>query len=114
MNSLFLKPPHRVEALVYILLISLMLMTIAEKIVRDELKKRGEVLYGIENRKLKKPTLTNILTIMKGVRVLTHIESGKVFRKIVNMDESCKKIIEYLKIPESCFAWDTSSYGLDK
>jgi len=39
MNSLFLKTPQRVEALVYLLLISLMMLTVAERIVRDELKK---------------------------------------------------------------------------
>ncbi|NMA50091.1 MAG: IS1634 family transposase, partial [Tissierellia bacterium] len=110
MNSLFLKSPHRVEALVYILLISLMMMTVAEKVVRDELKSRGDVLYGIENRKLKKPSLENVLKIMNRVRVVTYLDSGKVFRKIINIDESCKKIIKFLKIPESCFAWNDSDY----
>jgi len=109
MNSLFLKNPRRVEALIYILLISLMMMTVAEKIVRDKLKDNGDVLYGIENRKLKKPSLTNILTIMKRVRVLTYMESGKVLRKIQNLDESCKKIIQFLQIPESCFVWNGDS-----
>ncbi len=47
---------------------------------------------------------------MNRVRVVTYLDSGKVFRKIINIDESCKKIIKFLKIPESCFAWNDSDY----
>lgn len=110
MNSLFLKTPHRVEALVYLLLISLMMLTVVERVVRDELKKSGEVVHGREKRKMKEPTLTTILQIMDRLRVVTFISSGKIGRKIQNIDESCKKIIEFLRLPAICFEWNGDSY----
>jgi len=72
MNSLFLKTPHRVEALVYMLLIALMMLTIAERIVRDGLKKSGDVVYGIENRKKVRPSFSTVLDIMDRVRTVTY------------------------------------------
>jgi len=106
MNSLFLKTPQRVEALVYLLLICLMMLTVAERIVRDELKKSGKVVYGTEKRKLKQPTFSSILQIMDRVRVVTYISSGKIVRQIRNIDHSSRKIIKFLGLSESCFAWN--------
>jgi len=111
MNSLFLKTPHRVEALVYLLLIALMMLTVAERVVQDELKNSGDVVYDIDNRKQKQPTFSTILKIMDRVRVVTYLSNGKIIRKIRNIDESCRKIIGFLQIPESCFAWNESSYS---
>ena len=108
MNSLFLKTPQRVEALVYLLLIALMMLTVAERIVRDDLKKGGEVLHGTEKRKLKKPTFSSILQIMDRVRVVRYVAAGKIVREIRNIDASCKKIIKFLGLEESCFAWNSS------
>ncbi|MDO9533741.1 MAG: IS1634 family transposase [Bacillota bacterium] len=108
MNSLFLKTPHRVEALVYLLLICLMMLTVAERKVRDELKQSRDVVLGTEKRKIKEPTLTTILQIMDRVRVVTYISSGRVVREIRNIDDSCRKIIKFLGIEESCFAWNDS------
>jgi len=96
MNSLFLKTPQRVETLVYLLLISLMMMTVAERVVRDELKKNNDVVLGIEKRKQKQPTLTTILKIMNRIRVVTYFSSGKIVRKIINMDESCQRSLGIL------------------
>ncbi|MDO9534107.1 MAG: IS1634 family transposase [Bacillota bacterium] len=106
MNSLFLKTPKRVEALVYLLLICLMMLTIAERTVRDELKNKDDALYGTEKRKQKKPTFSTMLKIMDRVRVVTYLSDGKRVREIRNIDESSRKIIEFLGLSESCFAWN--------
>ncbi len=109
MNSLFLKTPHRVEALVYLLLISLMILSVAEKVVRDKLKEANDVVIGTEKRKIKEPTIFIILQIMDRIRVVNCAFSGKVVRKIRNIDNSCIKIIKYLGLSEECFAWNGSS-----
>jgi hypothetical protein len=46
------------------LLISLMMLTVAEKVVREELQKTRDVVLGTEKRKIKGPTLFIILQIM--------------------------------------------------
>ncbi len=107
MNSLFLKTPSRVEALVYILLICLMILTVAERVVRDNLKKDQAVLLGTEKRKIKAPTFNVILKIMDRVRTIKYVYNGKTVREIRNIDESSQRIIKYLGLPESCFAWNS-------
>ncbi len=107
MNSLFLKTPSRVEALVYLLLICLMILTVAERIVRDNLKKDQAVVLGTEKRKIKAPTFNVILKIMDRIRTVKYIYNGKTVREIRNIDESSQSIIKYLGLPESCFAWNS-------
>jgi len=83
-----------------------MMLTVAEKVVREELKKTRDVVLGTEKRKIKEPTLFIILQIMDRIRVVTYRSSGKVVREIRNMDDSCRKIIKFLGLDESCFAWN--------
>ncbi|MDI3547454.1 MAG: hypothetical protein PWR10_1106 [Halanaerobiales bacterium] len=106
MNSLFLKSPKRVEALVYLLLMVLMILTIAEKVVRNGLKKTDDLVIGIDRRKLKQPTLDAILQIINRVRVVTYKVGRKTYREIRELDDSCKKIIKFLGLNENCFAWN--------
>lgn len=106
MNSLFLKTPHRVEALVYLLLICLMLLTVAERKVREELKKSNDVILGTERRKKKQPTFWTILQVMDRIQTVSYISFGKIVRRLRYMDPCAGKIIKYLEIDESCFAWN--------
>lgn len=106
MNSLFLKNPKRIEAMVYLLLIVLMILTIAEKVVRNDLEKNDDLVYGIDRRKLKKPTLKAILQIIDRIRVITYKINGKTYREIRELDDSCKKIIKSLGLNENHFAWN--------
>jgi len=109
MNSLFLNSPKRIEALVYLLLIVLMILTIAEKVVRNNLKKNNDLVIGIDNRKLKQPTLTAVLQIINRVRIISYKIDGKIHRKTKRLDDSCQKIIKALGLSESCFAWNNSN-----
>jgi transposase len=96
MNSLFLNSPKRVEALVYLLLIVLMILTIAEKVVRNKLKENDDIVFGMNNRKLKQPTLKEILRIINRVRIISYTYDGKVHRKIKRLDDSCEKQLKPL------------------
>lgn len=106
MNSLFLKNPQRVEALVYLLLITLMILTIAEKVVRNGLKETDDLVIGIDRRKLKQPTLDTISQIINRVRVVTYKNEGKTYRQIRKLDDSCQKIIDFLGLTKNWFAWN--------
>ncbi|WP_291322995.1 IS1634 family transposase, partial [Desulfonatronospira sp.] len=110
MNSVFLKTPKRVEAVIYLLLIGLMLLTIAEMVVREGLKRTNDLVYGIERRKQKRPTLTSILQIMERIQVVTYSENGKPRRIVRSIDESCLKIISFLGFTVSDFAWEEDGF----
>ena len=107
MNALFLNSPKRIEALVYLLLMVLMILTIAEKVVRNKLKENNDIVFGMTNRKLKQPTLNEILRIINKVRIISYIYEGKIYRKIKRLDDSCEKVINALSINKDCFAWNS-------
>lgn len=62
-NSLYVDTPERVEALTYLILISMMLLSVSEYVVRGELKAEGEIIIGPGKVKMKQPTLRAILEI---------------------------------------------------
>jgi transposase len=104
-NSLYLETPERIEALTYLILISMMVLSIAEHVVRRELKAEGEKIIGPGKVKMVQPTLCAILDsfdIGIGVKVITL--DGKKYRSLAKpLNESHKKMLRYLCIPENVF-----------
>lgn len=45
-NSLYLKKPERIEALVYIILIAMMVLSVVERVVRREMETENAVVIG--------------------------------------------------------------------
>ena len=45
-NSLYLDTPERIEALTYLILISMMILSVAEYVVRREMKAEGAMIIG--------------------------------------------------------------------
>jgi transposase len=106
-NSLYLDTPERIEALTYMILISMMILSIAEHVVRRELKVTGEKIIGPGGVKMSQPTLWAILLIFSvgiGVKVLSI--NGKKHRSLARpLKDNHKRILECLSIPESIFCW---------
>ena len=107
-NSLYIDTPERVEALTYLILISMMILSIAEYVVRREMKVEGETIIGPGGIKMKQPSLVAILGVFNtgiGVKILSL--GGKKYRSLAcSLKESHKKILKYLGIPESIFCWN--------
>lgn len=70
-NDIFLKKPHRIDALGMVLVISLMIYRLMERNMREYLKKEKKVVEGWVNRKTDKPTSFMMTTMMRGVIVIT-------------------------------------------
>lgn len=106
-NSLYLDTPERIEALTYMILISMMVLSIAEYVVRRELKATGKKIIGPGGVKMSQPTLWAILLIFSvgiGVKVLSI--NGKKYRSLARpLKDNHKRILECLSIPESIFCW---------
>lgn len=107
-NSLYLDTPDRVEALTYLILISMMILSVAEYVVRQEMKSEREIIIGPGSIKMKQPSLVAILGVFNtgtGVKVITF--EGKKYRSLARpIDESHKKLLKYLRIPEGIFSWN--------
>ena len=104
-NSLYLDTPERIEALTYLILISMMILSVAEHVVRREMKAEGEMIIGPGGIKMKQPSLVAILGVFNtGTAIKMFILEGKKYRSLARpLNESHKKILKYLGIPDSVF-----------
>jgi transposase len=68
-NDIFLKKPHRIDALGMILVIALIVYRLMERTMRAYLKKTKTELIGWEKRKTDKPTAFMMTTVMMGIMV---------------------------------------------
>jgi transposase len=108
-NSLFLKTPERIEALTYMILMGIMLLSVMEYVVRRGLREDNREIIGPGRIKMKRPTLRSILRIMKDISY-NHIvtRDGKVYRKLTKpLKENQKCIVDYLGLDEKIFIGDT-------
>ena len=108
-NSLYLDKPERVEALAYLILFTIMMLSIMEQVVRKGLKEDGETVVGTGKKIKIQPTQLMILRIFYSVLYQVYIVNGKTVRRLLTpFNDSQAKIIRYLGIPESVFAWNGS------
>ena len=69
-NDLFLKTPHRIDALGMILVLALLIWRLMERSLRAWIKNTGKELPGWDNKKTTKPTAFMMTTAMYGIQVL--------------------------------------------
>jgi len=108
-NSLFLDKPERVEALAYLVLLTIMMLSEMEQVVRKGLKEENETVIGTGKKVKIQPTQLMILRIFYSVLYQVYIVNGKKIRRLLTpLNDSQAKIVRYLEIPESTFAWNGS------
>lgn len=91
-DELFYKKPHRVEALAYVMIITLMLLTLLERTVRESLKKETERVMVSGKRRTLTPTGRSIIEAFENVQVIMINEDGKWVR-YCQLDENLKRLI---------------------
>ena len=103
-NSLYVKTPERVEALSYMLLMTMMILSVVEHVVRRKLKEENEIVIGPGKIKMVKPTLKSIVSIFHNVAVFVIKEKNMKRRILMNpLNDSQSKIIRYLGLDETIF-----------
>lgn len=103
-NSLYVETPERVEAIGYLMLISLMVLSVAEHVVRRGLKADNDFIIGPGKVKMTSPTMQAIYYLFYAVqtsRVMVGSQPQRGFNK--PLQENLKKILKYLGIPETIF-----------
>lgn len=103
-NSIFLEKPSRVESLMYLLLISMMILSVVENVVRTGMKENEEEILGPGQVKMKKPSLVAILGIFEYVAVKRFEINEMTYRMFLReLNYSQRIILKHLKLNEEIF-----------
>lgn len=106
-NSLYLEKPERIEALAYLILLTMMILSVMEQVVRKGLKEENETIVATGKKINKQPTQMMILRLFYNIVIQTYVREGKMIRYLLKpLNDSQAKVIRYLGIPESVFAWN--------
>lgn len=95
-DSIFLKSPKRIEALMMVMTLCLLVYNVAQYRLRKTLENEQETLPNQLNKPIKNPTVRWIFQIMEGisiVRVVGEMTQGLVKEFVTNMTDLRKKII---------------------
>jgi transposase len=94
-DSIFLKTPKRIEALMMVMTLCLMVYNIAQYKMRKALKEREETIPNQLNKPVQNPTIRWIFQLMEGIGVIQLYDVAKkeVKRLVTNLNQLRKKII---------------------
>jgi transposase len=94
-DSIFLKTPKRIEALMMIMTMCLMVYNISQYKLRETLKSQNETLPNQLNKQIQNPTIRWIFQLMEGISISRYYDNfGKLTKEcMVNLSELRIKII---------------------
>ena len=95
-DSLYLKKPQRIMALLMVMALSLLVYALAERWIRQELKEKGQTIPNQVGKPTQTPTLRRIFQMFEGIDVLLIKQNEHIQRNIVNLNEIQIKIINIL------------------
>jgi transposase len=108
-DSIFLKLPRRVEALMMIMTLCLMVYNIGQYKLRQKLEEEKDTLPNQLGKEVKNPTLRWVFQIMEGIGLVRFCDAslqGALREVITNLNKLRKKIITLFGKTASCM------YGL--
>ena len=96
---MFLEKPLRIAGLMFILLWSLMTLSLMERDVRQSLD--GEPMYGLypEGRPSPAPTGRSILERFEDLAIIIVKHHGQEHRRLAELDKVQRRLIEMMSIP---------------
>ncbi|MDZ7706212.1 MAG: IS1634 family transposase [Trueperaceae bacterium] len=93
-DSLFLKKPARIMALLMVMGLSLLVYALAEHRVRTQLAARDESVPDQTGKPTQRPTMRRIFQMMEGVDLLVTEQAGLRRRWLLNMTDVRWQIID--------------------
>lgn len=104
-DSLFLKKPERIMALVMIMGLSLLIYALAERKLRHALQENNDSIPDQKGKPNNAPTMSWVFQILEGIDVLTVLLGDQVvLRQILNLRPVHSKIIRLLGPPiQKCY-----------
>jgi transposase len=96
-NSLFLKKPERIMALLMIMGLALLIYSLAERKVREALNEMKATIPNQLRKPTQTPTIRWVFQLFEGLDILLIIQDGRViFRKLVNLRPVQQQVIALL------------------
>jgi transposase len=95
-SDVFLKNTGRIQALAMIMVLCLYVYAVTEYKLRKSLKETNETVPSQTGKPTQKPTLRWIFFLFRRVRELSLRIEGRIVTKVLNLDETIRKIIRLL------------------
>jgi len=95
-DSIFLKSPRRIEALMMVMTLCLLVYNVAQYRLRENLKENKDMLPNQINKPIQNPTLRWIFQIMEGIGIVNFYQQNirdPIRQLITNLTDLRKKII---------------------
>jgi transposase len=108
-DSLFLKSPARIMAMIMIMGLALLVYALAERQLRQQLQAHGETVPDQKGKPTQTPTIRRVAQMFEGIDVLlVRLDNRVVARKVLNLSDVRLKIIRLLGPEvENCYLVDT-------
>lgn len=94
-DSIFLKKPGRISALMMVMTLCLMVYGFAQYCLREQLKKHHDLLPSQSGKPTEKPSMKWIYRLFHGVHVLKLKSAESLETLVLNISELLQKIIRY-------------------
>lgn len=95
-NSLFLKSPQRIMALITVMGLALLVYALAEHHLRQRLQETGETIPDQVGKPTRRPTLRRIFQMFEGIDVLVIHSPQGVEKRVLNLTELHQRILRLL------------------
>lgn len=95
-SEVYLKKPERIEALSMVMVLTLLLYSVAEWLIRKRLKERNEFVPNQVNKPTQNPTLKWMFMDFMGIIEVRLNVPGEPERQLTNLNENARKIITIL------------------
>ncbi|HIE55001.1 MAG TPA: IS1634 family transposase, partial [Chromatiaceae bacterium] len=98
-NSLFLKSPGRIMAMIMVMGLSLLVYALAEREIRRKLAASNETIPDQKGKPTQKPTMRRLAQMFEGIDLLEIRMGGNlVERRILNLSEIHLKILRLFEV----------------
>jgi len=91
--EVYLKKEERIEALAMIMVLTLMIYSVAEWMLRKRMRETGESIPNQLKKPTQKPTLKWIVFLFMGVTEVTVWINGEMNQQVANLNDNLVKII---------------------
>ncbi len=107
-DSLFLKNPGRIMALIMIMVLALLVYALAERKLRLQLAETGETVLNQVGKPIQTPTMRWIFQVFEGIDLLIVSQNGQVVsRQVLNLKQEHLTVLKLLGPPvANCYNVD--------